>query len=288
MTDSVVIAERGAVAPATGRHRLGAALLHGRGLCGLVLVGLVVLVGVLAPLLAPYAPQQQISGANLLPPCGAHLLGTDQVNRDVLSRTLYGIRVDLVVVFVAVPLGALLGGLVGLVASSWAWADVLTQRVFDLVLAFPTLILAIALTAFLGAGLTTVAVVIMVAEIPVFGRMVRTSALVVREMPYVESSRVVGASTWWLLRKHILPNSLEPVVVQLALSMSVAVFIEGAMSFLGIGVRPPSPSLGSLIKDGVRNIYASPTFALGPQVVVAALVLGFLLLAHALSKARAQ
>src|SRR6478736_4519257 len=139
MTDSVVIAERGAAAPATGRHRLGATLLQGRGLFGLVLVGLVLLVGALAPLLAPYAPQQQIPGANLLPPSAAHLLGTDQVNRDVLSRTLYGIRVDLVVVFVAVPLGALLGGLVGLVASSWAWADVVTQRVFDLVLAFPTL-----------------------------------------------------------------------------------------------------------------------------------------------------
>jgi peptide/nickel transport system permease protein len=288
MTDSLVLTDVGAPAPDTGRHRLGATLLHGRGLLGLVLVGAVVLAGLLAPLLAPYGPNAQLPGANLLGPSGSHLLGTDQVSRDVLSRTLHGIRVDLVVVFLAVPLGALLGGIVGLVASAWAWADVLTQRVFDLVLAFPTLILAIALTAFLGAGLSTVAVVIMVAEVPVFGRMVRTQALVVREMPYVESSRVVGASTWWVLRRHVLPNSLEPVIVQLALSMSVAVFIEGAMSFLGIGVRPPSPSLGSLIKDGVRNIYASPTFALGPLVVVAALVLGFLLVAQALSKARAR
>ncbi|NUR09413.1 MAG: ABC transporter permease [Nocardioidaceae bacterium] len=284
----MVVRERGATAPSTGRHRLLPALLHGRGLLGLVLVATVVLLGVLAPLLAPYPPNQQIAGANLLGPGGAHLLGTDEVNRDLLSRTLYGIRVDLVVVFVAVPLGAVLGGLVGLVASAWSWADVLTQRAFDLVLAFPALILAIALTACLGAGLTTVAVVIMVAEVPVFGRMVRSSALVVREMPYVESSRVVGASTWWVLRRHVLPNSLEPVIVQLALSMSVAVFLEGAMSFLGIGVRPPSPSLGSLIKDGVRNIYESPTFALGPLVLVAALVLGFLLVAQALSKARAQ
>ena len=275
-----------AVPAAAGRRRLGMALLRGRGLVGVVLVGVVVLAGLLAPLLAPYSPTQQIPGANLLGPSGTHLLGTDQVNRDLLSRTLYGIRVDLLVVFVAVPIGAVLGGLVGLVASAWTWADVLTQRVFDLVLAFPTLILAIALTAFLGAGLLTVVVVILVAEIPVFGRMVRTSALVVREMPYVESARVVGASTWWLLRRHVLPNSLEPVIVQLALSMSVAVFIEGAMSFLGIGVRPPAPSLGSLIKDGVRNIYDSPTFALGPLAVVSALVLGFLLVAQALWKAR--
>jgi peptide/nickel transport system permease protein len=288
MTETLTVRRRGPSARATGGHELVGALLRGRGLLGAVLVAAVVLLGLLAPLLAPYAPDQQIAGANLLGPSSAHWLGTDQVNRDIWSRTLFGIRTDLVVVFLAVPLGAALGALVGLVASSWPWADVVTQRVLDLVLAFPTLILAIALTAFLGAGLTTVAVVITVAEVPVFGRMVRTSALAVLETAYVESSRVVGASTWWVLRKHVLPNSLEPVVVQLALSMSVAVFIEGAMSFLGIGVRPPNPSLGSLIKDGVRNVYEAPTFALGPLVVVAALVLGFLLLGQALSRARAQ
>src|SRR6478609_7442460 len=167
MTETVVVEERGAAAPSTGRHRLGAALLHGRGLVGLILVGTVVLLGVFAPLLAPYGPNEQIAG-------------TDQVNRDILSRTLYGIRADLVVVFLAVPLGALLGGFLGLISSAWAGVDVVTQRVFDLVLAFPTLILAIAVTAFLGSGLLTVAVVIMVAAIPVFGRMLRGSAPVVR------------------------------------------------------------------------------------------------------------
>jgi peptide/nickel transport system permease protein len=278
----------GAAAPSTGRHKLSDTLLHGRGLVGLVLVGTVVLLGLLGPLVAPYGPTQQLAGLNLVPPGAGHWLGTDQVNRDILTRTLYGIRVDLVVVFLAVPVGAVLGGLVGLVSSAFTIADVVTQRVFDLVLAFPTLILAIALTAFMGPGVSTVAVVIVVSEIPVFGRMVRTSARVVREMPYVESSRVIGAGSWWLLRRHILPNSLEPVIVQLALSMSVAVFIEGAMSFLGIGVRPPHPSLGSLIKDGTRNIYESPFFAVGPLVVVVALVLGFLLIAQALSRARVR
>jgi peptide/nickel transport system permease protein len=279
---------RGAAAAGTGRHRLLPALLHGRGRFGLVLVGTVVLLGAFAPWLAPYGPNQQLPASDLLGPSGSHWLGTDQVSRDILSRTLYGIRVDLFVVFLAVPAGALLGSLVGLVSSAFSVADVVTQRVFDLVLAFPTLILAIALTAFLGAGITTVAVVIMVAEIPVFGRLIRSAALVVREMPYVESSRVVGAGHWWVLRKHVLPNSLEPLIVQLALSMSVAVFIEGAMCFLGIGVRPPNPSLGSLIKDGVRNIYESPTFAVGPLALVVALVLGFLLVAQALSRARVQ
>lgn len=261
-------------------------LLRGRGLVGLVLVGTVVLLGVLAPVLAPYSPTEQVPGANLVPPGPDHLLGTDEVNRDVLSRTLWGIRADLAVVFAAVPVGAVLGVLIGLVMSWWSWTDVVAQRFFDLLLAFPALILAILVTAFMGPGLLTVAAVIIAVELPVFGRLVRTSLRTVREMPFVEASQVVGAGPWWVLRKHVLPHSLEPLTVQLAVSMSVAVFIEGAMSFLGLGVRPPDPSLGSLIKDGVRLMYDAPFFAVGPLAVVVALVLGLLLISQSLSEAR--
>lgn len=261
-------------------------LRHGRGLVGVVLVGIVVVLGFAAPLLAPYSPQEQIPGANLVGPSGAHLLGTDEVNRDVFSRMLHGIRVDLLVVFLAVPLGAVLGSLIGLVTAWSRVADLVTQRVFDVILAFPSLILAIALSAFLGPGLWTVVVVIVAAELPVFGRLVRTSVRTVREMPFVEAAEVVGAGPLWVLRRHVLPNSLEPLTIQLAVSMSVAVFIEGAMSFLGLGVRPPAASLGSLIRDGVRTMYDSPYFAVGPLVVVVALVLGLLLIAQALAEAR--
>ena len=261
-------------------------LRHGRGLVGVALVGVVVLLGLAAPLLAPYSPTQQVPGANLVGPSGQHWLGTDEVNRDVFSRTLYGIRVDLFVVFLAVPVGAVLGSLIGLLSSWWRIADVVTQRVFDVVLAFPSLILAIALSAVMGPGLLTVALVIVLAEVPVFGRMVRTSVRLVREMPYVEAAQVVGAGPLWVLRRHVLPNSLEALTVQLAVSMSVAVFIEGAMSFLGLGVRPPTPSLGSLIRDGVRNMYDAPWFAVGPLAVVVALVLGLLLISPALAEAR--
>jgi peptide/nickel transport system permease protein len=268
------------------RRNLLHGLLHGRGLVGLVLVGVVVALGVLAPLLAPYSPTEQIKGANLLGPGSGHWLGTDEVNRDVLSRTLYGIRADLLVVFAAVPVGAVLGVLIGLVTSWWPVTDVIAQRAFDLLLAFPALILGILLSAFLGPGLTTVGAVIVAVELPVFGRLVRTSLRTVREMPFVEASQVVGASPWWVLRRHVLPNSLEPLTVQLAVSMSVAVFIEGAMSFLGLGVRPPQPSLGSLIKDGVRLMYDAPFFAVGPLALVVALVLGLLLISQSLSEAR--
>lgn len=268
------------------RHTLRTSLGHGRGLVGVILVGIVVVLGVLAPWLAPYGPNEQIPGANLLPPGPGHWLGTDEINRDVLSRTLYGIRADLVVVFAAVPVGAALGVMLGLVTSWWSVTDVIAQRFFDLLLAFPTLILGILLTAFLGPGLLTIGVVIVAVEIPVFGRLVRTSVRTVREMPFVEASQVVGAGPWWVMRRHVLPNSLEPLTVQLAVSMSVAVFLEGAMSFLGLGVRPPDPSLGSLIKDGVRLMYDAPFLAVGPLAVVIALVLGLLLISQSLSEAR--
>jgi len=270
---------------ATGSDRTSswAALRSGRGLVGAVLVGLVVLAGLLAPILAPFAPDQQIPGAALQAPSGDHLLGTDSVGRDVLSRTLYGIRIDLLVIFLAVPAGAAIGSILGLVATRYHWLDTAMQRSFDLILAFPTIILAIALTMVIGPGVWTIATVIILAEVPVFGRLTRTAVLTVRQSPYVEAARAIGADEGWILRRHVLPNCLEPLTVQLALAMSVGVFIEGAMSFLGLGVVPPTPSLGSLIKEGTQNAYHSPFFVVGPLTVVLVLVLGLLLISQALA-----
>lgn len=270
--------------PLVGRRPSG--LRHGRGLVGLVLVGLVALAGLLAPLLAPYPPLEQIPGANLLPPGAGHWLGTDEVNRDVLSRVLHGIRINLLVIVVAVPVGAAIGSLLGLVSSQAVIADVAAQRLFDLLLAFPVLILGITFAAVVGPGTTTVILVIAISEIPIFGRMLRSGVLRVRELPYVEAATVIGAGRWWVLRRHILPNSAEPLVVQLAVSMSIAVFVESAMSFIGIGVRPPAPSLGSIIADSVANLDANPAMALGPLAVVTTLVLGFLLVAQGLGARR--
>lgn len=265
------------------RHSRWRALRNGRGLVGMVLVAIVAAAGLLAPWLAPFAPDQQFPGAALQAPGASHLLGTDSVGRDVLSRTLYGIRIDLIVVFVAVPAGAVLGSLLGLVATQFDWFDTALQRSFDLILAFPTIVLAIALTMVVGPGVWTIGAVIVLAEVPVFGRLTRTSVLTVRQSPFVETARAIGADESWILRRHVLPNCLEPLTVQLALAMSVGVFIEGAMSFLGLGVIPPAPSLGSLIKEGTQNAYHSPLFVVGPLVVVLVLVLGLLLISQALA-----
>ncbi len=263
-----------------------AALRRGPGLAGLILLALVVALGLAAPLLAPYAPNEQIPGANLLPPSWEHPLGTDQVNRDVLSRTLFGIRADLLIVFVAVPIGATLGSLAALGGTLWSTLDVALQRLFDLVLAFPTLILAIGLTAVAGPGATTVIIVIAVVETPIFARMLRSSILRVRALPYVDAAETVGASRARVLRRHVLPNAAEPLGVQLAISLSLAVFVESAMSFLGIGIRPPAPSLGSLISDGIDYADANIGFVLGPLAVVVTLVLALQLLARALGQHR--
>ncbi|MEU8898345.1 ABC transporter permease [Nocardia sp. NPDC048505] len=285
MTATVPLGETAAPEPVSAR-RLWHALRRGQGLAGVLLVGFIALLGLGAGVLASYDPLQQIPAANLLGPSGTHWFGTDNVNRDLFARVLHGIRVNLFVAFVAVPIGAVLGSLAGLLSSLNPVADVITQRVFDLLLAFPALILAIALAAVTGPGAHTVIIVIVAVEVPLFGRQIRTAVLAVREQPFVEAAEVIGAHPWWTLRKHVLPNVLEPLAVQLALSLSLAVFVEAAMSFIGIGVRPPQPSLGGIIADSTSYLDANPAFAVGPLLVVSGLTLGFLLIAQALGRAR--
>jgi peptide/nickel transport system permease protein len=258
-------------------------LLSPRGITGLLVVGLIVAAGLAAPLLTSYRPEFQTADA-LVGPSGEHLLGTDDIGRDLWSRVLFGIRTDLIVVASAVPLGALAGGLLALVSVVSRWGDVLIQRLFDVVLAFPGLILGLTVTAVLGAGKGTVIVVIATIEAPAFGRMLRGAILSHREREYALAARVGGAGQVRLLVRHILPNAADPIVVQFAVSLSIAVIVEGAMSFIGIGVRAPEPSLGSIVSGSVMHLQDHPTFALGPLVAISALVLGLNLIAEALNK----
>lgn len=276
----------GAAVPRRRRRPLVSALLHGRGLVGLVLVGVILLAGLLAPLIAPFDPLAQLREANLVGASVHHLFGTDEVDRDVFSRALYGIRVDVIVVFVAVPIGALIGAAFGVFASMVRPADVPVQRLFDVLLSFPPVILAIGITAVTGTGLFPVLVVVTFVEIPVFGRLIRSTILKVRELPFVQSAEAIGSTRWEIMRRHILPNAAEPLFVQLALSMSVAIFLESAMSFIGIGIRPPQPSLGSIIAGSVNYLDTNPWYAVGPLVIVTLLVLGFQLIAQAIGASR--
>ncbi|MGQ4491101.1 ABC transporter permease [Streptomyces sp. SAS_281] len=277
-------AVRGPRATARPRHPYRTALSTARARTGLVLVGAVVLAGLLAPLLAGHGPTDQ-SGQSLAGPgTPGHLLGTDDLGRDLLSRVLYGIRTDLTIITIAVPAGAVLGCLLALAAAAHPVADTVVQRVFDLLLAFPGLILALAVTAILGPGRIPVVLVIALAEVPVFGRLLRSGVLVQREREYVTAARVGGGSGRRVLVRHILPNAADPLVVQFAVSLTVAVFIEGAMSFLGVGVRPPEPTLGAVLSQSMPYLAQSPHFAAGPLITVTALVLGLSLIAEALNR----
>ncbi|MFE5513941.1 ABC transporter permease [Streptomyces sp. NPDC056529] len=266
------------------RHPYRAALATARGRTGLALVGLVVLAGLLAPLLAGHGPTDQSALTLAGPGTPGHPLGTDDLGRDLLSRLLHGIRADLGIIAVSVPLGALLGCLFALAAAAHPVADTVVQRLFDLILAFPGLILALAVTAILGPGRLPVILVIALAEIPVFGRLLRTGILVQRGREYVTAARVGGTSGGRILTRHVLPNAADPLVVQIAVSLTVAVFIEGAMSFLGVGVRPPEPTLGAVLSQSMPYLAQAPHFAAGPLVTVTALVLGLSLVAEALNR----
>ncbi|MFJ2932839.1 ABC transporter permease [Streptomyces sp. NPDC087219] len=266
------------------RHPYRAALATARGRTGLALVGLVVLAGLLAPLLAGHGPTDQSALALAGPGTPGHPLGTDDLGRDLLARLLHGIRADLGIIVVAVPLGAALGCLLALAAAVHPIADTVVQRTFDLILAFPGLILALAVTAVLGPGRLPVILVVALAEIPVFGRLLRTGILVQRGREYVTAARVGGTSGGRILTRHILPNAADPLVVQIAVSLTVAVFIEGAMSFLGVGVRPPEPTLGAVLSQSMPYLAQAPYFAAGPLVTVTVLVLGLSLTAEALNR----
>ncbi|WP_084022509.1 ABC transporter permease [Amycolatopsis thermoflava] len=267
------------------RHRFAASLTRGAGLAGVVLVAMVCLAGLFAPLLTSWDPVRQVAGSQLLPPGAGHLFGTDQLSRDIAARVFHGARTSLLVAVIAVPAGTVLGILIGLLATTRPLADLITQRVFDVVLAFPALILGVLLALVAGPGTPTVITVIVVTEAPIVGRLIRSQVLRVRELPFVESARVIGAPGGWVLRRHVLPNSLEPVAVHVALAFSGAIFAESAMSFLGIGVRPPAPSLGGVIADSLLYIEIRPWFAVAPLAVVVALSVGFYLIAQALGKA---
>ena len=271
----------------TRRKSRASGLLRGLrrpdAIAGMIIVGIVFGAGLLAPLIAPYSPYDQLYTA-FLGPSGEHLFGTDEFGRDLFSRVLFGIRQDVFVGLVAVPIGAVAGTLLGLVSGSWRWLDTILQRGFDVMLAFTGLVMGVTVSAILGPGLEAVMVTVVIVNIPLFGRLTRSAVQIQRGRDYVIAARVVGVRPIRALFRHILPNTLDSLIVQAALSLSMAVFLEGAMSFVGIGVRPPEPSLGSLLRTSINFLYQAPVYAIAPMIVLTALVLGFNLIGDGLNK----
>lgn len=228
---------------------------HPRILVGGTLVLFLVLVALLAPLLAPYDPTKVEMSVSLDPPSSAHWLGTDDLGRDVLSRTIWGSRVSLSVGLIAVAIGLGVGVSLGLVAGYLGGlVDLLAMRVIDALLAFPALILAISITAALGPQLQNAMIAIGVVAIPLYTRLTRGQVLAAREREYVLAARTIGASARRIVLRHIFPNITNPLVVQATLSIAFAILAEATLSFLGLGAQPPTPTWGADINYSQRYL----------------------------------
>ena len=239
-----------------------------------VLVAAIV-VAVAAPLLAPYDPLAQNLANSLARPGRAHWLGTDNVGRDVLSRVIWGTRVSLLAGFVSVAIAALTGGVLGMLAGyAGGRADSVVMRLMDAVLSFPPLVLALALGAVLGAGLSGVLIALGVVYAPTFARLMRGQVLSVKTREYVQAARALGASGWWIARRHVLPNAATPIVVQASLSVAFAILAEASLSFLGLGVQPPAASWGSMINAGRGYLQQAPWIVFGPGAALFVTVVG--------------
>ncbi len=243
-------------------------------------LGLAVLAGLVclafaAGLISPYDPLYQSYQDVLQPPSPAHPFGTDDLGRDVLSRVIYGSRVSLEVGLISVAVALAGGVLVGLLAGYWTGRmDELLMRAMDAIAAFPSLVLALAITAALGMGIGNVMIATGIVYIPIFARLVRGLALSVRELDYVTAARGLGAGPAWTMVRHIWPNVTPPVIVQASLLVSSAIITEASLSFLGVGVRPPTPSWGSMLSQGYQYVELAPWLSIAPGLAIFLTVLG--------------
>ena len=259
-----------------------------RAVIGVTVVVVIALAALLAPLLAGHDPTRIDLAAQLQRPSGAHWLGTDVQGRDVWSRLVHGARVSLAVGVLSQSIALLLGVTLGLIAGYYGrWVDELVMRLADVTLAFPTLLLLIAMVAALQPSMAVVFATIGVVGWAGMARLVRGQVLVVRQLEYVQAVRALGARDRRILLGHVLPNVIAPVVIAATLGVAGAIMAEAALSFLGLGVQPPTPSWGAMIADGrdLSQLRNAPWTSLFPGLAIGASVLGFNLLGDALRDA---
>ena len=252
-------------------------------LAGIAIVGAYLLAATLAAALAPTDPLQMAPHALLIPPGPGYPFGTDQFGRDLLSRLLYGSRTSLGVSFASVALALVAGGTTGTISGYYGGAvDNLLMRSMDVIFAFPAVLLALAIMAVAGASLGTIILAIGIVFAPQFARVSRASVLSARGQEYVEAAGALGAGGLRILSRHILPNISAPLIVQTSLSLSLAILTESALSFLGLGTQPPTPSWGNMLAESRRFMAIAPWTAVFPGATIALIVLGFNLLGDGL------
>jgi peptide/nickel transport system permease protein len=260
---------------------------HPRVVVAGAFVALLFLVALLAPYLSPHDPIAVNADNAYLPPLSpGHLLGTDELGRDLFSRMLWGARVSLPVAFVAVAVGLIAGGLIGLVSGYFGGvADLLLMRLIDALLAFPALILAIAIVAALGPDLRNAMIAIGIVAVPVYARLVRALVLQLKQMEFIAATRSLGATPLRIVVRHLIPNLLNPVIVQVSLSAGFAILAEATLSFLGLGAQVPTPDWGQMINSGATFLANDPWLAIVPGAAISVTVFSFNLLGDSLRDA---
>ncbi|UVI30742.1 ABC transporter permease [Paenibacillus spongiae] len=268
----------------TWKNVVGRLVRNRLALVGLLLVLVWVVLACLAPLIAPYPPNEINTADKLLPPSAAHLLGTDNFGRDIFSRILYGAQVTIwtgfvavgIAFFIGVPLGAIAGYFGGRIGN-------IIMRVMDTLLAFPSLILAMALAASIGPGLLGALLAVGIVGIPEFARLMYGQTIVIKEKEYIEASRALGVKHGAILYGHVLPNAFAPLLVQITLGLGSAVLTTSSLSFIGLGVRPPTAEWGAMISYGRDYILSGEWWmTVFPGVAIATTILGFSLLGDGL------
>jgi peptide/nickel transport system permease protein len=257
------------------------------GTAGLIVVIVMFLAGALAGVISPFDPEENDFAAMMQAPSWTHMLGTDQMGRDIFSRLVYGARTALLVGFTSAIAGGLIGLVLG-VASAYfgGWFDLVFQRIFDVLMAFPLLILALAMVAVFGTGVFNVILAITIPLIPRCGRVVRASALAVREVPYIDAARALGFGHGRIVLRHMVPNVIGPFLILLSAFVGQAILAEASLSYLGLGVQEPVPAWGLMLQGGAEE-YATtaPWIAIFPGLAIVMAVLGISLFGDALRDA---
>ena len=270
----------------TPRKKLPRLLRRPSAIIGLGLVVCYVLVAVFASVLAPYSPTEQRAVDRLQEPTATYLLGTDEFGRDILSRLMHGATNSLRIALLSVALATSCGVAIGMISGyAGGFTDNAVMRIMDLFFAFPAILLALSIVAALGPGANNTILAIAVVYTPIFARVARGPVLATKEMEFVSAAHCIGASHARILLRHILPNMVAPIIVQVSLALSWAMLTEAALSFLGLGTQPPAPSWGSMLSESRRMMEIAPWMAITPGLAIMLGVLGFNLLGDGLRDA---
>ena len=243
---------------------------------GMGIIALLILTAILAPVISPYDPIKQDMNSVLKPPSSAHLLGTDELGRDLLSRIIYGTRISLLVGIVAVGIAAVLGMGLGLIAGYFGgWIDVMIMRIIDALMALPPLVLMLAISTVLGAGLKNILLSIGITMMPAYARLMRGQVMNVKENDFVTAAYSLGANDGRIMLKHIVPNCFPPLLVLITLNLGVAIIMEASLSFMGVGIPQPTASWGAMVSIGYKYLITNPLFALTPGIAILLVVVAF-------------